>query len=351
MKNKTLFSAIMLTFSVMAFSQKENDNRAGETLKVKINNYATKIDSIVSSEKTKMNAELDSIDKSFKDGKISGTEKLNLSSQIASRYEGLINEKVDAEKESFEEITRERVKKSVLGKSAEEKKSDMKRLLNNSGFLISIGFLNLTNNSAPFDFFNKPEEMRFGQSGSISYQFRFEMQVGNYSSPVFLNYGLGLRADGYDVKKSAVFAQGNGKLFQVPFTPNSLKYSQLKAEYIEIPLDLQWVLNPKYVDYDGEKFIDDTKTQLRVGIGVYGGVRIGGRIKYRYSDEVTNNNIFKQKVENGMNPFLFGTKFSIGYGGISLFVKKDLTPIFNDDAIMNNKNGLQIGVELFNLTF
>lgn len=356
MKNKTLLAAMLLTVSTMAFSQDKSGNyqdsrQQQENLKEKINNYTVKIDSIVTSEKKKLDKELDVIDKDFKEGKISESDKKNFRSEIAVKYEKSINEKVDAEKESFEEITRERVRKSVLGKSAEEKKNDMKRLLNNSGFQLGIGFLNLTNSSEPFNFFNKPEEIRFGQSGSISYQFRFEMQVGKYSSPVFLNYGLGLRADGYDVNKSSVFAQADGKLFQTQFTPNSIKYSQLKSEYIEVPLEMQFVLNPKYVDYDGEKFIDDTKTQLRIGVGVYGGVKIGSRIKYRYSDEVTNKNIFKQKVENGMNPFVFGTKLSIGYGGISLFVKKDLTPIFNDDALMNNKNGLQIGVEIFNLTF
>lgn len=355
MKNRILYSAILLTASVMAFSQEKSgniyDSRSQETLKDKINSYTIKIDSIVSSEKKKMNDELDEIDKNFKEGKLSAEEKKVQTNDIAVKYENIINQKVDAEKESFEEITKERVKRSVLGKSADEKKSDMKKLLNNSGILISGGYLNLTNSSSPFNFFNKPDEIRFGQSGSLSYQFRFEMQVGKYSSPVFLNYGFGFRADVYDVKKSAVFAQADGKLLQTAFTPNSIKYSQLKAEYLEIPIEMQFVLNPKYVDYDGEKFIDDTKSQLRIGVGVYGGVKIGSRIKYRYSDEVTDKNIFKQRVENGMNPFIFGTKLSIGYGGISLYVKKDLTPIFNDDALMNNKNGLQIGIELFNLTF
>lgn len=352
MNNKALFSAVMLTASVMAFSQEKsgNDSRSKETLLQKISHYTKKIDSIVTSERTKMNDELDIVDKDFKDGKMSAADKQKLNDEIATKYENIINEKVDGEKESFEEITKERVRKSVLGRSVDEKKNDMRSLLNNSGILVGGGFLNLTNSSAPFDFFNDSEEIRFGQAASLSYQFRFEMQVGKYSSPAFLNFGLGLRADVYYLEKSKVFTQADGKLFQTVFAPQGIKYSQLKAEYLEVPLEMQFVLNPKYADYGGEKFIDDNKPQLRIGVGVYGGARIGGRIKYKYENEVSDRNIFKQRVENGMNSFLFGTKLSVGYRGISLYVKKDLTSVFNDDAIMNNKNSLQIGIEIFNLT-
>ncbi|MEY8760818.1 hypothetical protein [Chryseobacterium tongliaoense] len=353
MNNKALFSAVMLTASVMAFSQEKSgnyyDSRSKETLLQKISHYTKKIDSIVTSERTKMNDELDIVDKDFKDGKMSAADRQKLNDEIASKYENTINEKVDGEKESFEEITKERVRKSVLGKSVDEKKNDMKNLLNNSGILIGGGFLNLTNNSAPLNFFNKSDEIR--QSASLSYQFRFEVQVGKYSSPTFLNFGLGLRADTYYLEKSKIFAQADGKLFQTEFAPQGIKYSQLKAEYLEVPLEMQFVLNPKYVFYDGEKFIDDNKPQLRIGVGIYGGVKIGGKIKYKYENEVSGRNIFKQRVENGMNNFLFGTKLSVGYRGISLYVKKDLTSVFNDDAIMNNKNSLQIGIEIFNLTF
>lgn len=350
MKNTILLSALMLTASVMAFSQDNKSIRQQyETLNMRINNYTVKIDSIVSSEKKKMNEELDVIDKDFKDGKISAEEKKSHSNEIALKYETIINEKVDAQKESFEEITRERVRKSVFGKSADEKKNEMKNLLNSMDIVISGGYLNLTEKSKPFDFFNKPEEIRSGSS--LSYQLRFQMQVGAYTSPVFLNFGLGVRADIYNAKKSTVFAQGNEKLFITEFTPKKLKYTQLKAEYLEIPLEMQFVLNPKYVEYDGEKFLDDSKRQWRIGAGIYGGVKIGSRIKYKYENEESSKNIFRQRVENGINPFLFGAKLSIGYAGISLYVKKDLTPIFNDDALMNNKNGLQIGLEVFNLTF
>jgi CRISPR/Cas system CSM-associated protein Csm4 (group 5 of RAMP superfamily) len=56
-------------------------------------------------------------------------------------------------------------------------------------------------------------------------------------------------------------------------------------------------------------------------------------------------------LDDGVNAFLFGGKFSIGYGGVNLFIKKDLTPIFDDKALLPNKNGIQIGIELANIDF
>jgi hypothetical protein len=49
--------------------------------------------------------------------------------------------------------------------------------------------------------------------------------------------------------------------------------------------------------------------------------------------------------------FFFRTQFSVSYGGVSLVIKKYLAPIFNDQAILPNKNGIQVGIDLMNLNF
>ena len=56
-------------------------------------------------------------------------------------------------------------------------------------------------------------------------------------------------------------------------------------------------------------------------------------------------------LDNGVNSFLFGAKLSLSYGGFNLFIKKDLTPIFNNDALLPNKNGIQIGIDILDLNF
>lgn len=51
------------------------------------------------------------------------------------------------------------------------------------------------------------------------------------------------------------------------------------------------------------------------------------------------------------NSFIFGGKLSLGYKAINLFIKKDFTPAFNDNAKINNKYGIQIGLELLYIDF
>lgn len=70
---------ITLITAVMAFSYTfAQENPHLET-------YSKRIDSIVVSEKLKMNAELDEVDRNFKDKKITAQEKQQKRSEIASK--------------------------------------------------------------------------------------------------------------------------------------------------------------------------------------------------------------------------------------------------------------------------
>lgn len=199
------------------------------------------------------------------------------------------------------------------------------------------------------NFFSNSEY--FKGSSSVSLTSASERQIGKYTSPVFINYGYGIRIDTYNLKNDQIFSQANDELNLSTFSGGNLKYSILRETYLEIPVNLSFVLNPKYKDFEGVRYLDATKKQLRVGLGLYGGVRIGNRIRYKYSNAESGKNIFVQKVENGVNPFIFGSKFSIGYNGINIFVKKDFSSVFNNSANISEKNALQIGIELATINF
>lgn len=363
MKTRIFITGIALSVSALFFSQQK------PLLEQQMKDYTSRIETIVAAEKSKMNAELDEVDRAFKAGKITETEKENQRAQIAARYESAINEKVHSEREALEEITRKTVKnavmendnryevmadanhKSVITVKTGEEKTHPKDMLNNTGLVVSIGFLNLTDSGAPFNFFNNSSEIRFGQSGSYNYSLKSEQQIGKYTSPVFVHYGLGIRADSHDLGPARVFAQQDNSLFIKPFTSGDIRRSQLKVEYLEVPLDVRFVLNPKYIEYEGQKYLDGSKKQFSVGVGLYGDLRISNRIRYIYSDDVSSRNQFRQKAEDGLSKFIFGSKLSVGYGGLNLFLKKDFTPIFDSNAKMNNKHGLQIGIELASVNF
>lgn len=360
MKTKRLTSILLIVISSVVFAQETPD------LQKKIKNYTEKIDSIVVSEKSKMNEEINLLEKQKDKGLISKAELQEKKDEIAKRYETIINEKVENESSKMEIITKETVRDAVYEK---EKKIELSLQMGNRGLtslktnkannpahlldrmdlILGLGFISLVDSQNSLAFLSKNDQVYTGQSNT--YLVKKEKQIGKIISPLFIGYGVGLRADHYSPRKSRIFTQGSEQLLIEDFNDGDLKFSALQIQYAEIPVDLSFVLNPKYIDYEGKTYLDASKKQFRIGLGVYGGVRFGNRIKHRYSNDDSRRNKFIQKVENGVNPFLFGGRFSVSYGGLNVFVKKDFTRIFDNDALINNKYGLQIGIDLINLEF
>ena len=347
MKTKIILTALALSLSVASFAQEKI------TLQKRITNYSMKIDSIVSSEQKKMDLDLNSVEKKFKDGQISEVELRQERSRISTNYSEVINAKINAEKEQLDEITKASAMNTVMGiekdSISKRKMTHPKDLLKSFDIPFSAAFLNITDQNKFIDFSDNSDNISVGKSRSSNIGMRWERQIGKFTSSVFYTYGLNLRSDSYNLKGSRIFTQENNQLAISPFTAGDLKYSRIIIDYLEIPLDLSFVLNPKYIEYEGEKYLDATKNQFRVGAGVYGGVKVGNRIRYKYSNVESRKNIAIQRAENGLNDFEFGARISVGYAGFNLYIKKDFTPAFNDAASLGNKYPVQIGLELVSL--
>jgi len=339
-------------------------------LKKQIRNYTQKIDSIVSAEKKLMNAELDEVEKRFSDNQISETEKQKLNKEIAQKYEKSINEKVNVEKSMLEDITQTAVNDAVFGTPKNKEKyfrssrnailelgydmkeikdpEDPKNYLSSFGYVFNISLLNHTSEKALFDFGNH-RQLKTGLSGGMT--IRYEGQLGKYTSPVFYRLGLGWRVDEMEVRNSKVFAQDEHRLFITDFQQGELKYASLRTDYIMLPAEVIFVLNPKYKSYQGREYIDNTKKQFRIGVGVYGGVKINDWIFTEYKNNLGNEIRSFESVSPGLNGAVFGGKLSFGYSWFNIYVTRDFTPIFKENADVRNKYATQIGVDIIALTF
>lgn len=340
-------------------------------LSTSVKNYSRKVDSIVYAEKISMNKELDAIDEDFKDRKITLDEKQRQRAEIASKYERSINEKVEARKSELEEATREIVKNAVLNPkdSLHQYKnqimlgmggirltldSDKKvpaDYLHNWQYSIALTGTGYTTKDKPFGFFDKSSDFKNTVFNSSLFVIRYEDQLGKFSSPVFYRLGFGYRWDKGKAKYGRVFSQENNTLGVADFTKGNLKNTYLYNYYLHIPLELRFVLNPKYINYNGTRYLDNRSRQFSVTAGVYGNIRITSFIYNKYSNEVSKRIVEKETLNHGVNDIMVGGKLGIGYGGINLFIQKDFTPVFNDNAKLANKYGLQIGIELLNVYF
>ena len=360
MKTKiTLFSTLLI--STLAFGQ--NDKNIHSEMDI----YTKKIDSIILSEKVKMNIELDKLDENF-NGKSTTEEKQKRKTEIAERYQNILNEKIENEKGNLENSTREMVRNIVLNPDKRysltiDPQSGLLGLFNKrvklpKDYLHSIKLTasfvspSLTSGDKPFGFYNKNSDVkRTSNNLSVYTYLRYENQLGKFTSPVFYRTGLGLRVDYFTPENNKVFVQDGKNLFLQDFAKGHLKKTLIYNSYITIPLELRWVLNPKYVDYEGVKYIDNRKTQFYVTGGFYAGVKTGSTIYNKYSTDYTKKIVEKERVMVGVNNFIAGARIGIGYGGVALFIQKDFTPTFNNDALITSKYGLQIGLELLSVNF
>lgn len=333
----------------------------------RMRNYSKKIDSIVVSEKSKMNIELDQLDKDFKEKKMSAEEKQKKRTDIALKYEQIINEKVDEQKTDLENATKELVKNSVLGKgkifdniefsqnnallSFKDSKQTKKELLKTIDMNVALGFINLTKSASSLDIGDKSSQMRFGKSTSTLIELRFTRQFGSLTSPVFYRFGLGYRGDTFVPSDSKVFSYDNDELFLTDFTSGNLKKSRFVNHYVVVPVDFVFVLNPKYIVENNEKMLDNSKGNLRLSAGVYGGVRVVSQNQIIYKNADNHRVVYKEDIPGMANNFIFGGKLALGFGAFNIYVQKDFTPIFNESAKINNKYGFQIGLELLYINF
>ncbi|PIF46044.1 hypothetical protein CLU96_3062 [Chryseobacterium sp. 52] len=365
MRTKLLFMAAVMAFTYSAAQENPDMNP-------QIKLYSKKIDSIVVSEKSKMNMELNSIDKDFKEKKITSDEKQKQRSEVASKYQQSINEKVEAQQSELQSATKEMVKNSVfmdrdstnanknqmwlglnglnmkLGQNRNKNKKYSLKTLEISASMMGTG---LTSKNQPFNFYDKNSDIRNTLINSSQLALRYEDQIGGFKSPVLYRIGLGVRFDEYVPKYGKVFKQENNTLFVDDFDRGNMRKTELNNTYIYIPADLRFVLNPKYTEIEGVQYLDNKKRQLSLILGIYGGVKVGSVNYIKYSNENSKRIVERERIMQGVNDFIVGGKFGISYGSLKVFVQKDFTPTFNDSALLKNKYGVQIGIEFANIVF
>lgn len=355
-----------LMTAVLAFSYTFAQERP---MSPQLKSYSKKVDSIVVSEKMKMNTELDELDKNYKEKKITSDEKQKHRTEIAGKYEEIINDKITAQQADLETATRETVKDIVMGKSGDQsldlfsqnnavltlkssRDRTIKELLNTFNFNVSYGIMNLTRSASSLAIGNDESRIKVGRSGSSQLEFRLTRQLGSLTSPVFYRIGLGYRLDVIAPEKPKVFVQdGKHELYVTDFQGGTLRKSYLRNYYAVVPLDFVFVLNPKYTVENNERMLDNSRGNLRFTAGIYGGIRASTQNYIFYKDEEGHKVKYREEASDALNRFLFGGKLSLGYGALNIFIKKDFTPIFNDHAKINSKYGIQIGLELLYIDF
>ncbi|MEJ2585173.1 MAG: hypothetical protein P8Z38_09035 [Robiginitalea sp.] len=158
----------------------------------------------------------------------------------------------------------------------------------------------------------------------------------NWRTRVFRNsnwlrfhYGFMFQFNGLKPKgnQSFVVADGTAVLEEFQY---DLRKSKFRMDNLVVPLHFE--VGPSRRRVSEQRIRYSLKKQFRFGFGGYAGIKLGARQKLKYTRE---GDRVKDKLKGGYNTsdFVYGLSTYMGAGGVLLYFKYDLNPIFQDAEV------------------
>ena len=143
-------------------------------------------------------------------------------------------------------------------------------------------------------------------------------------------------------KNDQYFVQ-NGDVTTLETFPTNLKKSEFRVTNLVFPVHIELGPSRRWEKSDRVRFSTDNK--FTIGIGGYGGFRLGTQQKLKFEDDGTN---VKEKTRRNFNTsnLVYGLSGYVGIGDIALYAKYDLNPLFKDQVV--KQNNLSLGLR-FNI--
>ena len=136
------------------------------------------------------------------------------------------------------------------------------------------------------------------------------------------------------------YFEENGDQTNLVTSPISLRESRFRNVNLVVPVHLEFDFTKKKMINDKPAFL--THKAFRFGIGGYAGVNIKSKQIMKFEDEDGNKVTQKTKGDFNVNDLIYGLSAYVGYDEISLYVKYDLNPIFEDNPV--SQRNVSLGV-------
>ncbi|WP_396602120.1 hypothetical protein [Algibacter sp. R77976] len=327
--------------------------------KHKIEELKTQRETIENQEKAFLKTEVETINLRLENGDITNAEAENLKKQAATKRAlnienriAIINNKIsllerndDGYNYVGEKGTRGiiRIGKGedtsesfvFIGDVDDDKPKNVKYdKRTTSDFVLAFGLNNAIIEGDNLD--NSP--YKFGGSRFFEMGWAWKTRVFKNTNFLRLKYGYSFQFNGLKPKDNNYFVQQGNQTTLEEF-PEDLKKSKLTITNLVFPVHFEF--GPSKRKDKDTYFRYSTNNQFKIGLGGYGGVNIGSRqkLKYEIDGERTKE---KQKKSFNTTNLVYGLSGYIAFDEVALYVKYDLSPIFQDQAI--NQNNISVGL-------
>jgi len=202
-----------------------------------------------------------------------------------------------------------------------------------SEFVAAIGF-----NNAFVDGESIGDSYSVLGSGFVELGFSWKTRILENTNALRFKYGLSFQWNKFTPKDDKFFVQEENTTTLETF-PDNLIESEFRITNLVLPIFIEFGPSRK-IERDNY-FRYSTTRQFKVGLGAYGGLRIGTQQKLRYKED---GDRVKQKIRRNYNAsdFIYGLGAYVGIGQASLYVKYDLNTVFDNQVL--DQNNISMGI-------
>ena len=340
MQKIILYISIALVALVNTVSAQE------KTFEQKAKEIAINIKTIANEEKKALKAEIEALDKEVESGKMSKQDADLAKTKIAeeraknietrtAEYELALRELITNQVQTIDTDTTIAVNNVNI--NIKSKKNDPNKSENRttSQLVFATGFNNLVTDGAIAN-----SEFGYARSTFYEWGLTWNTRLSKNSNLLHFKYGVGFMYNMLHATENRVFAEIGDKTVLVDAgVDTKANKTYFKNVYFVVPMHLEF-------DFSKTSTVDDKKVfkshkGARFGIGGFVGVNTNSKQFMRYNQDGHKISV-RDKGDFNVNDFTYGLSTYIGYKQTSIYLKYDLNPVFENNAV--DQNNISLGI-------
>ncbi len=226
----------------------------------------------------------------------------------------------------------------TIGSNEPKRKSRRYDRRTTSDFVYAFGLNNTIIDGQGLD----DSPYKIGGSGFIELGWGWKTRLLKESNAIRLKYGFSFQWNKLKPKDNLYFEQNDNETVLAEF-PTDLSKSKFRVTNLVFPVHFEF--GPSRKIERKSYFRYSTYKKFKIGLGGYGGFRIGTVQKLKYKED---GDRIKDKIKRNYNTsnFVYGLSGYVGIGTTSLYMKYDLNPLFKNQVVDQNNISLGLRIDL-----
>ena len=337
MRNFTIYlTALFCLFLTQIFAQ--------ESFESQVKQVAKNIENITKEEKEALKIKVEEVNVQQENGQITSEQANEKKQALAESSARAIEFRVAKEQQILEDLVQQKVDGKIQESDStktyifswkrddhRKKEGDYNERRTTSQAVFAFGANNLVTDGSI-----ENSEFLYLTSYFVEWGFTFNTRLLNNSNLLHLKYGLSLVKNNLRPSDNQYFVV-DGNQTNLQQYPTNLRDSRFKNNYWIVPMHLEF-------DFAGNKSVNGKKQfrsqqGFKIGIGGYAGLNSKTKQKLYFKEDDAKVRT-KEKKDFNANDFVYGVSSYIGYKDTSLYIKYDLSPMFENNIVEQNNISL-----------